>query len=98
MKTQPAAICPGNALGFAKKSDEQEKNKISIDLRLQLEIARKFFRRDPALAALELECGVQRVIQFLNENDKGANVGIAQTAARIMSLELIDEPTRIINP
>ena len=33
MKTQPTAIGPRNALGFAKKSDEQEKNEISIDLR-----------------------------------------------------------------
>ena len=98
MKTQPAAIGPGNALGFAKESDEQEKDKIGIDLRLELEIARKFFRGDPALAVLELERGVQRVIQFLNENDEGANVGIAQSAARVMPLELIDEPARIIDP
>jgi hypothetical protein len=26
MKTQPTAIAPGNALGFAKKSDESEKD------------------------------------------------------------------------
>src|SRR4029450_8051814 len=55
MKTQPAAIGPGNALGFAKESDEQKENEIGIDLRLQLQIARKFFRGDPALAVFELE-------------------------------------------
>ena len=92
MKTQPTAIGPGNALGFAKKSDEQEKDEIRIDLRLQLEIARKFFRGDPAMAILELERRMQRVIQFFNENDEGANIGIAQSAARVMPLELIDEP------
>ena len=75
MKTQPAAIGPGNALGFAKESDEQEEDEISIDLRLELEVARKFFRGDLALAVLELERGVQRVIEFLDENDEGANVG-----------------------
>src|SRR5439155_22659647 len=44
MKTQPAAIGAGNALGFAKESDEQEEDEISIDLRLELQIAGKFFR------------------------------------------------------
>src|SRR6476646_12138583 len=77
MKTQPATIGPGNALGFAKECDKQEEDEISIDLRLELEIARKFFRGDPALAVLELERGVERMIQFLHENDQGANVGIA---------------------
>src|SRR5439155_17920987 len=56
------------------------------------------FRSNLALAALELERGVQGVIQFLNENDEGANIGITQAATRVMSLELIDEPARIINP
>ena len=77
MKTQPAAIGAGNALGFAKESDKQEEDEISIDLRLELEIAGKFFGGDPALAIFELEGGVQGVIQFLNKNDEGANVGIA---------------------
>ena len=82
MKTQPATIGPGNALGFAKESDEQEENKIGIDLRLELEIAGKFFGGDSALAVFKLERGVESMIQFLNENDEGANVGIAQAAAR----------------
>ena len=62
MKTQPATIGPGNALGFAKESDKQEEDEISIDLRLELEIARKFFGGDSALAVLELERGVKRMI------------------------------------
>jgi len=62
MKTQPATIGPGNALGFAKESDKQEEDEIRIDLRLELEIARKFFRGDSALAVLELERGVERMI------------------------------------
>ena len=70
MKTQPAAVGAGNALGFAEESDKQKKDEISIDLRLELEIARKFFGRDPALAILKLERGVERVIQFLHENDE----------------------------
>ena len=62
MKTQPATISAGNALGFAKESDKQEEDEVSIDLRLELEIARKFFGGDSALAVLELECGVERMI------------------------------------
>ena len=50
MKTQPAAIGSRNALRFAKESDEQKKHEISIDLRLELEIAREIFRADFARA------------------------------------------------
>ena len=98
MKTQPATIGPGNALSFAKESDKQKEDEIRIDLRLELEIARKFFGGDSALAVLELERGVERMIQFLNENDKGSNVGIAQSAARVMAFKLIDQPARIVDP
>ena len=98
MKTQPAAIGTRNALGFAKESDEQEENKIGIDLRLELQIAGKFFGGDPALAVLKLESGVESVIQFLNKNDEGANVGIAQAAPGIVAFELVNEPARIIDP
>lgn len=62
MKTQPAAIGSGNALGLAKKGDEQKKDEISIDLCLQFEIAGEFLRRNLALAIFELKCGVQRMI------------------------------------
>src|SRR5207302_10473941 len=91
MKTQPAAIGAGNALGFAKESDEQEEDEISIDLRLELHIAGKFFRGDPTLAVLKLKRGVEGVIQFLNENDQGANIGLAQPAPGIVTFELINE-------
>ena len=46
MKTQPSAVGRGDALRFSEKSDEQEKNQISVDLRLKLKVARKFFRLD----------------------------------------------------
>jgi len=98
MKTQPAAIGPRNTLGFAKESDEQEENKIGIDLRLELQIAGKFFGGDPALAVFKLERSVQRVIQFLNKNDERANIGIAQAAPGIVAFKLINEPARIIDP
>jgi len=98
MKTQPAAIGTGNALGFAKESDEQKEDEISIDLRLQLQIAGKFLRGDAALAVFKLKRGMKSVIQFLNKNDEGANVKIAQAAPGIVAFELINEPARIIDP
>ena len=98
MKTQPATIGPRNALSLAKESDKQEEDEISIDLRLELEIARKIFRGDPALAVLELERGMEGMIEFLHKNDEGANVGFAQSAARVVLFELIDQPARIIDP
>ena len=98
MKTQPSAIGAGNALGFAKESNEQEEDEISIDLRLQLQIAGEFFRGDPALAVFKLKRGMKSVIQFLDENDEGANVKIAQAAPGIVAFELINEPARIIDP
>src|SRR5438094_2403651 len=48
MKTQPAAIGTRHALGFAKESDKQEEDEIGIDLRLELEITRKFLGGDSA--------------------------------------------------
>src|SRR4029434_8499307 len=61
-------------------------------------IAGKFFRGDPALAVFKLKRGVKGVIQFLNENDEGANIGIAQAAPGIVAFKLIDEPARIVDP
>ena len=46
---------------------------------------------------LELQRRVQRVIDFLHENDQRPDVPIAQARARIVPLELFDEPARIIN-
>ena len=97
MKAQPAAIGPRDALRFSKESDEQQKHEISIDLRLQLEVAREFFRLDFAPAGLELQRGVQRVIDFLDEDDERTDVRVVQSGARIVPLKLFDEPARIIN-
>src|SRR5207249_11285449 len=55
-------------------------------------------RRDPTLAGFKLKRGMKSVIQFLYENDEGANVKIAQSAPGIVAFELINEPTRIIEP
>ena len=55
MKAQPAAIGPRNALRLAKEGDEKKQHEISVDLRLELEVARKIFRRDLAPAVLELQ-------------------------------------------
>ncbi len=97
MKAQPAPVSFRNALGFSEKRDKQEENKVSIDLRLELEIARKIFRGDLADSPFELKRSMQRVIQFLDEHDQRPDIAIAQTRARIVLLQLLDEPARIIN-
>ena len=62
-----------------------------------LKIAREFFGGDAALTVIKLKRGMQCVVQFLNENNEGANIRIAQAAARIVAFQLIDEPARIVN-
>src|SRR5205823_6784690 len=65
MKTQPSAIGGGNALGFAKESNEQEEDEISIELRLQLQIAGELFRGDPAQSGIKLQRGNKSVTLLL---------------------------------
>src|SRR5438876_7859510 len=97
MKPQPAPVSLRNAPRFSKKRDKQEQNKVRIDLRLELEIARKIFRGDLADSPFELKRSMQRVIQFLDEHDQRSDIAIAQPCARIMLLQLLDHPARIIN-
>jgi hypothetical protein len=58
MEVQPAPVSLRDTLGFSKKCDKEQENKIRVHLRLKLEVARKIFRRDFAHAAFELERGV----------------------------------------
>src|SRR4030095_13041576 len=74
VEAEPAAIGARNALRLAKEGDEQEQNEISIDPRLELEIAREILRGDPAIAAPDLDCGVQGVVDFLHERAEGADI------------------------
>ena len=97
MKAQPAAIGARNFLSFSEEGHEQQKDEVSIDLRLQFQISREILRADFAAANLELQRGVQRMIDFLHEHDERTDVAIAQAGARIMALELFDQPARIIN-
>src|ERR1051325_6223569 len=83
MKAQPAAIRARDALRFTKKRDEQEQHEISVNLGLELEIARKIFRADLAGALLKLKRGVQRVIDLFHEGDQRPNIVVAQPGARI---------------
>src|SRR5436190_24195003 len=48
MEVQPASVSLRDALGFSEKSDREKENKIRIDLRLELESARRIFRCDLA--------------------------------------------------
>src|SRR5438876_7335063 len=86
MKAQPAPVSLRNALRFPEKGDKQKQNKISIHLRLKLQIARKIFRCDLADSSFELKGSMQRVIEFFDEHDQRPNVAIAQTRARIVLL------------
>jgi hypothetical protein len=84
-------------LGFSKEGNEQKEDKIGIDLRLELEIAGKIFRGDLSRAIFKLKRGVERVIDLFHERDERADIVIAQSSTRIVSLELFDQPPGIIN-
>jgi hypothetical protein len=97
MKTQPAAVRRRDALRFSEERDKEEKNQISVHLRLKLKVARKIFRRDLAHSVFELERGMQRVIQFFHERDQRSDIPIPQPRTRIVSFELFNQPAGIIN-
>jgi len=97
VKTQPAAVGRRDALRFSEKGDEQQKNQVSVHLRLKLKIARKIFRRDLAHSAFELQRGVQRMIQFFNKRDQRSDVPIPKAGTRIVLFELVNQPAGIIN-
>ena len=80
VKTQPAAVRRRDALCFSEKGDKQQKNQISVHLRLKLKVARKIFRRDLAHSAFELERGVQRVIEFFNKRDQRSDIPVPNPA------------------
>ena len=98
MKAEPASIAARHALGFSKEGNEQKEDEIGIDLRLELEIAGKIFGCDFAGAIFKLKRGVKSVIDFFDERDERADIVITESGARIMSLELFDQPPGIINP
>ncbi len=98
METQPAPIRPRHLLGLSKESDKQKQHEIRVDARLELEVPREIFRGDCALALLELQRGMERVVDLFHERDQRPDVAIAQSGAGIVPLELFDEPPRIINP
>jgi hypothetical protein len=97
MKAQPAAIGARNSLGFSKESNKQKKNKISIDLGLELQIARKIFRSDLASSAFELKRSMQRMIKFFHEHDQRPDIAIAHSCAGIVLFELFNKPARVVN-
>src|SRR3954463_3239974 len=98
MEPKPAAIGPRNFLSLAKERDEKKQDQISIDARLELEAPREIFRGNGALAFLELESGVERVVDLFHERDERADVSIAQAGPRIVPFQLLDQPPGIINP
>ena len=97
MKAQPAPVHARDALGFSKERDKQKENEIRIDLRLELQIARKIFGGDLASSVFELKCRMQRVIKFFHEHDQGVDIAVADPCPWIVLLQLFNEPARIIN-
>ena len=87
----------GHSLGFSKEGDKQQQNEIGIDLRLELQIARKIFGSDLASSVFELKRRVQRVVEFLHKHDQRPDIAIADPCARIVLFELFDQPARIVN-
>src|ERR1051326_5025717 len=97
MEPEPAPIRPRNFLGLAKKGDEKKEDEIGIDPRLKLEVSCEIFRGDLAVAFLELERGMQGMIDFFHKRDQRPDVAIAQPGARIVSLELLDRKSTRLN-
>ena len=97
MKAQPAPVHAGHSLGFSKEGDKQQQNEIGIDLRLELQIARKIFGSDLASSVFELKRRVQRVVEFLHKHDQRPDISIADPCARIVLFELFNQPARIVN-
>src|SRR5476649_2213825 len=97
MEAQPTPIGARDALRLTKESHEKKQHEVIVDLGLELEVAREIFRRNFTPTALELERGVERVIDFFDEDDERTNVLIAQAGTRIVLFELLDQPARIIN-
>ena len=97
VEPQPPSVRAGNPSGTAKKSDEKEQDKIGVDLGLQFEIARVVLVAVWRLSSLELEGGMQSMVDFLDEGYEVLDIGVAQAGTRIMLLDLFNEPARIIN-
>src|SRR5688572_21946797 len=87
MKTQPAPIGARNLLGLSEKSDKEQEYQVSVDPRLELEVAREIFRGDLALPFLELQGGMERMVDLLHERDQRPDVAIAQSGAWIVALQ-----------
>lgn len=90
MEAQPAPIGAGNALRFPEESDEQNEHEISVDLGLKLKVAREIFRSYFASPVLELQRGMERVVDFFDEHNERPDILIAQSGARIVPLQLVD--------
>src|SRR5258705_3031708 len=97
MKSQPPAVRAGDLSGTAKKSDEKQQHKIGVHLGLQFEIACVVLVAVWRLSALELESGMQSVVDLLDKGYEGLDVGIAQAGTRIVSFEVFDQPARIVD-
>lgn len=97
MEAEPAPIHRGYFLGFAEEPDEEEEDEIGIDRGLEFEIAGVVFAGDLIDAALELEGGVEGMIDFFDEGDQREDIGIAKSFSGVMAFQLIDQPAGVVD-
>jgi hypothetical protein len=97
MEAEPAPIHRGYFLGFAEEPDEEEEDEIGIDRGLEFEITSVVFAGDLIDPALELEGGVEGMIDFFDEGDQGKDIGIAKSFSGVMAFQLIDQPAGVVD-
>ena len=97
MEAEPAPIHRGYFLGFSEEPDEEEEDEIGIDRGLKFEIAGVVFAGDLIDAPLELESGVEGMIDFFDEGDHRKDIGIAKSFSGVMAFQLIDQPAGVVD-
>src|SRR5262245_32492731 len=97
MKPQPPPVRPRNTLGSTEESDKEQEDEIRVDLRLEFQVSNEILAREVLDPALKGERGVQGMIDFFHKGNQLPDIGIAQTAPRVVPLQLLNQPVRVIN-
>jgi hypothetical protein len=98
VEAEPAAIGAGDTLRLAKEGNEEQEHEVGVHSRLQLQIPGEVLAGQIAFSSAKGERRVQGVIDLFHERDEVPDIRVAQPAPRIMALELLDQPSRIVDP